>query len=130
KALCCLHYELIARGMAERVVDELESIDVEQHDRDALASARAHFAQRAIELIHEVAAIRQPRESVVIAGVLEALLQIFALFDLGNELAIGKLQLPPRERKRVARAVQAVHEIVSRKREQPRDDGEQRDRRG
>ena len=88
-----LHHELVAGSVAERVVDELEAIDVDEHDRDAPATPRAHVAQRAIELIHEVAAIRQAGECVVIARMLEALLQILALLDLGHELAIGDLQL-------------------------------------
>ena len=36
--------QLVARGMAERVVDELEAIDVDEHDREALTAPRAHLA--------------------------------------------------------------------------------------
>src|SRR5262245_51763963 len=100
--------------MAEGVVDELETVDVDQHDGDAAATPGAHRAQRAIELIHEVAAIGQTREGVVIARVLEALLQALALLDLERELAIRHLQLTSRERERRTGTMQAVHEVVHR----------------
>ena len=50
--------QLVAGGMAERVVDQLETIDVDEHHREALPAPRAQLLQRAIELIHEVTAIR------------------------------------------------------------------------
>ena len=59
-----------------RIVDQPEAIDVDEHDGEPLALARAHVAQRAIEPIHEVAPIGQAGERVVIARVLEALLQV------------------------------------------------------
>ncbi len=125
KASRGLHDDFVTGGVAERVVDQLETIDVDQHDREALSLASANLTKRAVELVHEVAAVRQTGERVVIARMLEALLQVLALLDFERQLALGRLQLTPRERQRIARSMQTVHEIVSRKREQPRDDCQQ-----
>src|ERR1700745_4196899 len=45
-----------------------------------------------IELIHEIATVRQAAEEVVIAGMLEALLQILMLLDPGDQLLIDRVQ--------------------------------------
>src|SRR5262245_30556488 len=113
--------------MAEGVVDELETVDVDQHDRDAATTPGTYRAQGTIDLIHEVASIRQTREGVVITRVFEALLQTLALLDLEGELAIRHLQLASREREGRAGTMQAVHEVVHRESQQPRDHGEQCD---
>ena len=105
--------------MAQRIVDEFEPVDVDQQHGYALATARAQLAQRAIELIHEVATIRQAGEGIVIARVFEALLQLLALLHFGRQLAVCDLQLPARVRDSIAGAMQAVYEVVRREREQP-----------
>ena len=53
-----LDHQLIARGMPQHVIDELEARDVDDDDRDALAPLGAHIAQRPIHLVHEVAPVR------------------------------------------------------------------------
>ena len=53
---------------------------------------RAHVAQRPIELVHEIAPVRQSREGVVKARVIEGLLQTQALLHLRRELLIDRVQ--------------------------------------
>ena len=75
-------------------------------------SPRAHFAQRSIELIHEIAAIGQSGEGVVIARVIKALLQVLALLDLGAQ-ARAQCMLPlPGNGESLLQPTQTVGEIV------------------
>src|SRR5205807_2053512 len=92
EALRRLQHQLVARGVAQRVVDQLEAIDLDENDRDALPASRAHLAQRTIELIHEVAAVRQPGEGVVVAGMLEAFLQRLVLLHLVEQPLVDRVQ--------------------------------------
>src|SRR5258706_463490 len=65
--------------MTQRIVDERKAVNVDETHRNALEAAGSHLAQRTIQLIHEVAAVRQPRGRVVVAGMLAVLAQRFIL---------------------------------------------------
>ena len=123
---CRLHEQFIARRVPQRVVDQFESIDIDEHHDHARTSTRANIAQYPIELVHEIAPVRQPRECVVIARVLEAALEILALLDLGGELAICCLRLSTRQRERLAGTVQVVYQIMRGECDEPGHDGQQR----
>src|SRR5687767_11437502 len=92
-----------------------------------MAAAGAQIAQSTVDLIHEIAAVRQTSERVVIAGVLEAVLELLALLDLGDQTTVCRLQLAAGVRERFLRAIETVHQIVRRECEQPRHRGEQAD---
>ena len=69
---------LVAGGVAERVVDELEAVDVEHEDRDVDALALP-AGQRLREPVERERAVRQARERVVQRGVPRHLLPAVAL---------------------------------------------------
>ena len=73
--------ELVARGVAEAVVDRLEAVEVE-HEQRALGAvapaARDVLGQRAID----AAAVEQPGERVVIGQVAQLVLEAAALGDV------------------------------------------------
>ena len=74
-----LDQDLIARGMTERVVDQLEGVEVEVDDRVAgrAAPARGHP-----DAIGEQRPVRQPGERVVQRLAREALLRLLAVGDV------------------------------------------------
>jgi len=96
EAAAGLHHQLIPGSMAERLVDQLEAVDGDQEDAQ---SPVASGAQNAIELLHEVVAIRQAGEGIVEPRAVDALLQAFALFDLPYEFLLSGMQLPACRRK-------------------------------
>ena len=56
--------QLVADGVAERIVDDLEAIEVEAKDRYAAPLDR-RFGERGPEAGHEVGAVGQPGERIV-----------------------------------------------------------------
>ena len=122
-----LDHELVAGRMAQHVVDELEAGDIDDDDGDALAPLRAHVAQRTVELVHEIAPVRQSGERIVKARVVEGFLQIQALLHLGRELLIDRRAGAPRGRQGGARALQRMAQIVSAEGEEPRQERQQPD---
>ena len=94
-----LHHQLIAGRMTEHVIDEFESGDVDDDDRYALAALRAHVAQRPVELVHEIAPVRQAGEGIVKARVVESLLQTETLLHLGRQLLVDRAQARARRAK-------------------------------
>ena len=68
--------QLVADVVAERVVDELEAVEVEEQDGDAARPGRARCgaADRLVEAVEEQHAVRQPGQRVVQRVVLQALL--------------------------------------------------------
>src|SRR6185437_1295107 len=93
KAAAGLDHQLIAGRVAERLVDELKAIDGHQEDADAAAATRPQLAQRAIELLHEVIAVREAGEGIVKARAIDALLQALALLDLPHQPLVGGVEL-------------------------------------
>ena len=67
--------------MAERVVDLLEPVQIEEDDRAGRA-ASALGAQPGRELKPEAAAVQQPREGIVVGEVLQLVLEPVALRDV------------------------------------------------
>src|SRR5260221_14301786 len=105
--------------MTQRVIDEFESDDVYDDDREALAPPRAHVAQRPVELVHEIAPVRQSREGVMKARMVEGLLQIQPLLHLRRELLIDRALAPAPGRQGRASALQRLAQIVSAEGEEP-----------
>ena len=70
QALADLDQELVAGRMAERIVDVLEAVEIEQRDRRRLAVA----AQEAPQLLLKGKAVGKPGELVVVRDALELLL--------------------------------------------------------
>ena len=66
--------QLVARGMAQRVVDLLEVVEVDEQDREALV-LRVAGVQRVLEAVDEQGAVREPGEHVVERAVRELLLE-------------------------------------------------------
>ncbi len=85
-----LHHQLVPRRRPEHVVDEFEPRDIHQDDRNALPPLRTHVPQSPVELIHEVASVRQSRERVMEARVIEGLLQLQALLHLRSQLTVDR----------------------------------------
>ena len=75
--------QLVADGVAERVVDVLEAVEVEHQDRAAMAVALGR-SQRAVELLLEAAAVEQPGQRVVVGEVLQLALEALALGDVDD----------------------------------------------
>ena len=66
-----VHQELVARLVAERVVDQLEAVEVEVHHREALLRVARQRAIARGQLLVEVHAVGQLRQVVVIGDVVE-----------------------------------------------------------
>ena len=75
------HDQLVAGGVAERVVDRLEVVEVE-HDRRALRPVALDVGDVALELALERAAVEQPGERVVVGHVAQLGLVAAALGDV------------------------------------------------
>ncbi len=57
EALCRLQHQFITGGVAQRIVDELEAVNVDENNRNALPASSSQLAQSTVKLIHEIAAI-------------------------------------------------------------------------
>ena len=66
--------QLVAALVAERVVDELEAVDVEHEHGDRAAVARGE-RERVVDAVDEQRAVRQPGQRVVQRAVLDLLLE-------------------------------------------------------
>ena len=74
----------VSRLVAERVVDELEAVEVEEEDGGRrLRGGALGTADRLVEAVEEEHAVRQAGEGVVHRVVLEALLGLLAVGDIG-----------------------------------------------
>src|SRR4051812_31068160 len=81
--------------MSERVVDELEAVDVEEEDRGGPGAAAGPAAQREREPVAEQRAVRQPRQRVVQRAVSERELGLAPRGDVardGDEGAVDGAQ--------------------------------------
>ena len=77
--------QLVAARVAERVVDDLEAVEVEEQDRGAaLGVVALGAADRLVEAVEEEHAVGQPGERVVQRVVLQALLGLAAVGDVGD----------------------------------------------
>ena len=87
-----LDHQLIAGRVAQHVVDEFESRDIHDDDCNSMMSFRSYVTQCPIELIHEIAPVRQSRERIVKSRVIEGLLQVRPLLHLRRQLLIDRAQ--------------------------------------
>src|SRR3546814_3269430 len=76
----------IALGMAERVIDRLEAVEIEEQDR-AGDIGRLRGRQRLAEQLADAAAIGEAREHVHVGEIGEALLRLPHLGDVGADAA-------------------------------------------
>ncbi len=82
--------ELVAGGVAERVVDELEAVEVEEEDRAGLVVA-GREPDRALQLLGEASTVEQAGQGVVVGEVLELALRALAVgdvHDVGDRLGL------------------------------------------
>ena len=63
--------ELVADGVAEAVVDQLEAIEVEEHQAEMMRRLALGEAERLLQVVLKAAPVRQPRQAVVEGDVLE-----------------------------------------------------------
>ena len=77
--------QLVADRVAERVVDDLEAVEVEEQHRGAALGVMAlRAADRLVEAVDEQHPVRQPGERVVQRVVLQAPLGLAAVGDVGD----------------------------------------------
>ena len=76
----------VALGVAEGVVDRLEAVEVEEHDR-ARHIAGGRGAQRLAEQLADAAAVGQARQHVHVGEVGQPLLRLAHLGDVGADAA-------------------------------------------
>ena len=90
--------QLVAGVVAERVVDDLEAVEVqEQHRGAALGVVALGAADRLVEAVHEQHAVREAGQRVVERVVLEAVLGLAAVGDVGDAADdAGRLAAPSR----------------------------------
>ena len=103
--------QLVAGVVAERVVDDLEAVEVEeQHRGAALGVVALGAADRLVEAVHEQHAVREPGQRVVERVVLQAVLGLAAVGDVGDAAddARGLLAVADRDPAREMPAVGAV----------------------
>ena len=80
--------ELVSALVAEAVVDELEAVEVEEHERHAVVVTPGP-AQCEFEAVHEQHPVGQPRELVVHRGVGQTLAHLATfghVFDLADQI--------------------------------------------
>ena len=116
QALGDLLQHLVAGGVAERVVDVLEAVQVDEHHRGLLAVALAR-GQRLGEPVFQQAAVGQPGQRVVVGEVLRARLGLAPVGDLRLQALVGGLQfggaLGDRALEHFARCLRASREASS-----------------
>ena len=75
--------QFVAGGVAERVVDQLEAVDVEEHHGEALGGA-AGLGERHGQAVGEEGAVWEIGQSVVIGEVADHLFGLLALGDVAE----------------------------------------------
>ena len=84
--------QFVADLVTERVVDDLETVEVEKHHRDAALAAR-RLRQRMLQAVVEQRAVGQSGQYIVVRQVPDALLGLQALEHLILQFGIGGRQL-------------------------------------
>ncbi|MNE86515.1 hypothetical protein D3C80_1836270 [compost metagenome] len=82
QALRHFHQYTIANVVAEAVVDQLEAIEVDEQQR-LLSTSLALFHQCFLHLLVKAHAVGQAGQRVMVGGMFEALLGVFARTDIG-----------------------------------------------
>ena len=77
-----LPQELVARLVPERIVDELEAIEVEKQHREKSLLTAAHAVDRPLQALEEQGAVGQARELVMARGVRQLVLHRLALRNI------------------------------------------------
>ena len=93
--------ELVAREVAEAVVDELEAVEVEEEDGEVVVVVAATPGHGLPQPVEEEGAVGQPGEGIVERVVEDLLLGALALGDVG--LGAGEAHRPARAASRTAR---------------------------
>src|SRR5690606_25530088 len=71
--------QLVSRGVAKRVIDKLETVQVEEQHRETVPRPPAHVAQHALEPVHEQEPVRQAGQNIMEGTVNELLLRATVL---------------------------------------------------
>ena len=114
-----LDQQVVADEVPERVVDDLEAVEVEEQHRRALASFLRHVAAHGVlEAVQEQHAVRQAGQRVVQRVVLELGLRALALGDVGLRAGDARRPAVDRAHGEAARqhpavaAVAAAHAVL------------------
>ena len=90
QALGRLLQQLVAEKVPQRIVDQLEAVEIQQHDGGTAVAAGFQF-QCVIEALVEHQAVRQLGQHIVVGDVVETL---FAVVNALTHLVEGRDQLP------------------------------------
>ena len=75
--------QLVAEGVAEGVVDDLEAVEIEEHHRHGMLGA-AGVGERHRQPVAEQTPVRQSRQRIVVRLILDLFLGAFALADVAR----------------------------------------------
>src|ERR1700754_833661 len=87
-----LEEQVVAHQVADRVVDDLEAVQVDEQHREQVARILAIVVQRLLETLQQQRAVGQAGERVVQGFVLEPAFDAFAFGDLLTQVAVGQGQ--------------------------------------
>ena len=83
-----LHQQLVAGAVAERVVDDLEAVEVDQQQRDLVAQAAA-VLERALGAPDQLAPVRQPGQGVEVGEVADPVLGEAPVGDVLDDAGVA-----------------------------------------
>ena len=75
----------VADQVAERVVDALEVVEVDEQQRQRAWPQRARRSQQRLEVLHEGGAVGQAGQRVVVRQVVDARLRRMAVADVAHD---------------------------------------------
>jgi hypothetical protein len=73
------HQKQIARGMTQRVVQQLEAVQIDEQHRENKVRIELRFSQGALQLLPEQNPVGQPRQGVAQSLLAQFFLDLFAL---------------------------------------------------
>ena len=117
QAPCQLHQQLVADRMAERIVDPLEMVQVDE-DQRRLVAAQLAGAQRLREVLDDLVAVGQAGELVMVGEVLRLGLGLLQAADVD----LGDQQRAPAGHRIAAQPCRQIVPALARRGAHPRDD--------
>ena len=82
-------HETVTGGVAKRIVDVLEAVEVEREHRAGAGAEASRVRKRPLELGVKATAVEQPRQRIVVGEVLELTLEALTLGDVERLLDRG-----------------------------------------
>jgi hypothetical protein len=87
-----LKQQIVTDQMADRIVDDLEAIQIDEQHRELLVRIRGVTLHRLLEPLQQQGAVGQSGQRIVQRLVLQPTLDTFALGDLFAQVAVGQRQ--------------------------------------